>query len=248
VAKRIQAACAVSERRLIEQIEANCFALLAHLKHFAELATCLNMQQPIPAAATIATEGGYAAALAPPIELLNDDTEPIESEFVDFTRRGEVNPTGPERPLRTVCEPNFETPTEDAASALTTNLLQSPLNSCHVVSRTHAHSIGVGCGALPSKHALPIERTESILRDPRQDTFTRLAPAAVPPCAASPQPRSNARPPADPDFARADSRDNNAAPPLRANVHDRDATLLHKGRSADTLDSARRKPEKRATL
>jgi hypothetical protein len=110
-----------SVRGFRAQIEANYFALLAYLKHLAEPAT-LNMQQPIPAAATIATEGGYAAALAPPIELLNDDNEPIEPEFVDFTRRGEVSPTGPERPLRTVCEPSFEMPTEDTANALTTNL------------------------------------------------------------------------------------------------------------------------------
>jgi hypothetical protein len=140
-------------------------------------------------------------ALAPPIELLNNDTEPIEPELVDFTRGGKVSPTGPERPLRTVCESSFETPTKDAANTLTTNLLQSTLNGCYVATRIHAHSIGVGSRALPSRHALPIERTEFILRDPRQDRFKRLAPAADPPCAAIPRPRSNARPLADPDFA-----------------------------------------------
>lgn len=56
-------------------------------------------------------------ALSPPIESLNDDTtEPIEPEFVDFPHRGEINPTGQKRLVRTVCEPNLETP-KNAANA-----------------------------------------------------------------------------------------------------------------------------------
>jgi hypothetical protein len=77
------------------------------------------MQQPMPVATIIVVDGGYAAALAPPIELLNDDTEPTAHEFVDFTPRSKVSPTGTERSLRTIHEQSFETPMEDAAWALT---------------------------------------------------------------------------------------------------------------------------------
>jgi hypothetical protein len=111
--------------------------------------------------------------------LLNEDTESTADEFIDFTPRGEGNLTGPERPLRTVYEPSFETPTEDAANALTTNLSQSPLNGCYVINQTHAHSIGAESITLHYRQALPTKRTKSILLDLRQDIFTRLAPGHV---------------------------------------------------------------------
>jgi hypothetical protein len=46
---------------MAEQIDAIYFVLLSHLRHLAETATCLKMQQTIPVSAIIAAEGGYAA-------------------------------------------------------------------------------------------------------------------------------------------------------------------------------------------
>jgi hypothetical protein len=48
-----------------------------------------NQQQSIPLNATIATEGGKAAP-EPPIDMLNNDPELHEPEFVDFAAYGKI--------------------------------------------------------------------------------------------------------------------------------------------------------------
>jgi hypothetical protein len=61
----------------------------------------------VPLDATIATEGGKAAQ-DPHIDLLNDDPELREPEFVDFLTYGKVIPTGLERPpAATLTNPAF---------------------------------------------------------------------------------------------------------------------------------------------
>jgi hypothetical protein len=52
-----------------------------------------NPQQSIPPDATIATEDGKAAH-EPPIDMLNDDPELREPEFVDIATYGKFIPTG----------------------------------------------------------------------------------------------------------------------------------------------------------
>jgi hypothetical protein len=50
-----------------------------------------SQQQSIPADASPATEGGKEAR-EPRIDLLHDDLEPTESEYVDFAYYHNVNP------------------------------------------------------------------------------------------------------------------------------------------------------------
>jgi hypothetical protein len=76
-----------------------------------------NQQRSIPHDAAIATEGGKAAQ-EPPIDMLNDDPELLESEFVDFAAYGNVIPIGLERPPRDRDEPRLWTLTGDTARFL----------------------------------------------------------------------------------------------------------------------------------
>jgi hypothetical protein len=75
--------------------------------------TSSTQQLSIPPGTT-EPEGGNEA-LEPPIDLLNDDSDPPEDEFVDFVAYGESIPTHTSRPLRDVCDPKLWTPTEDTA-------------------------------------------------------------------------------------------------------------------------------------
>jgi hypothetical protein len=60
--KQIQATCVAFEHsRMGEQIDTIYFVLLSHLRHLAETATCLKMQQTIPVSPIIAAEGAYTA-------------------------------------------------------------------------------------------------------------------------------------------------------------------------------------------
>jgi hypothetical protein len=76
-----------------------------------------NQQHSIPPDATIATEGAKAAH-EPPIDLLNDDPELHEPEFVDFAAYGKVIPAGLERPPRDIDETRLWTLTDDTGRFL----------------------------------------------------------------------------------------------------------------------------------
>jgi hypothetical protein len=76
-----------------------------------------NQEQSIPPDATIATEGGEAAH-EPPIDMLNDDPELHEPEFVDFAAYGRVILAGLEQPPRDIDEPRLWTLTDDTARFL----------------------------------------------------------------------------------------------------------------------------------
>jgi pyruvate dehydrogenase complex dehydrogenase (E1) component len=56
-----------------------------------------NQQQSTPHDATFAPEGGKAGH-APLVDMLNDDSELYEPEFVDFSTYGKVIHAGLERP------------------------------------------------------------------------------------------------------------------------------------------------------
>jgi hypothetical protein len=86
--------------------------------------TFTDQQQSIPADATPATEGGKAAH-EPPIDLLDDESDPSASDFVDFAYYGEVIPAGLERPPRDVDEPRLWILTDDTARALSDKRTQS---------------------------------------------------------------------------------------------------------------------------
>jgi hypothetical protein len=79
-------------------------ALLVKLQQTTVTPAFTDQQLSIPADATPATEGGKAGP-EPPIDLLDDETEPSASDFVDFAYYGEVIPAGLERPTRDVEEP-----------------------------------------------------------------------------------------------------------------------------------------------
>jgi hypothetical protein len=76
-----------------------------------------NQQQSTPLNAAIATEGGKEAQ-EPPIDLLNDDPELLQPEFVDFTAYGRVILAGLERPPRDIEEARRWTVTDDTARFL----------------------------------------------------------------------------------------------------------------------------------
>jgi hypothetical protein len=116
-AEHIRTAVLASEQGITEQFLAANVALLAELQQSTATPATTDQQQSIPADAIPATEGGKAAP-EPPINLLDDETEPTASEFVDFTYFGEVIPAGLERPPRDVEEPRLWTLTYDTARAL----------------------------------------------------------------------------------------------------------------------------------
>jgi hypothetical protein len=115
--KQIQSAVSALDLRLAEQIQASNTALLAQLERLTSLPVLTNQQQSIPPDATIATEGGKAA-LEPPIDLLNDDPELHEPEFVDFAAYGKIILAGLEHHPRDIDEPRLWTLTNDTARFL----------------------------------------------------------------------------------------------------------------------------------
>jgi len=115
--EQIQSAVSALELRLAEQIQASNTALLAQLERLTGPTELPNQQQSIPPDATIATEGGKAAP-EQPIDLLNDDPELHEPEFVDFASYGKIIPAGLERPPRDIDEPRLWTLTDDTARFL----------------------------------------------------------------------------------------------------------------------------------
>jgi hypothetical protein len=86
-----------------------------------------NQQHAIPHDATIANESGKAVQ-EPPIDKLNDDSERLEPEFVDFSAYGKVNHAGLERHPRDIDEPRLRTLTDDTARCLNDIISQAGCN------------------------------------------------------------------------------------------------------------------------
>jgi hypothetical protein len=122
--EQIRTAVLASEQRITKQFLVADAALFAQLQQTTATPATTDQHQSIPAVATSATEGGTAAP-EPPIDLLDDETEPTASEFVDFTYYGEVIPAGLERPPRDVEDSRMWTLTDDTARALADKRTQS---------------------------------------------------------------------------------------------------------------------------
>jgi hypothetical protein len=165
-AKHIRAAVLASEQRITEQFLAANAALLAHLKQPATTPASTDQQRSIPPDAT-PTEGGKAA-LEPPIDLLDDEPEPIVSEFVDFTYYGEVVLAGLERPPRDVEEPRLWTLTYDTARALSDKRTQSAYDEhlhigCYAIFESCANTaISEGMDTLSNGPPLSAEQTAAV--------------------------------------------------------------------------------------
>jgi hypothetical protein len=101
ISKHIQSAVSALELRLAKQIQASNTALLAQLERLTCPHVLTNQQQSIPPDATIAIEGGKADP-EPLIDLLHDDPELHEPEFVDFAAYGKIIPPGLEQPPRDI--------------------------------------------------------------------------------------------------------------------------------------------------
>jgi hypothetical protein len=123
-AEQIRTAVLASEQRITEQFLAANVALLAQLQQTTATHAFTDHQHSIPADATPTTEGGKAAH-EPPIDLLDDESDPTASNLVDFTYYGEVIPAGLERLPRDVEEPCLRTLTDDTARALSGKRTQS---------------------------------------------------------------------------------------------------------------------------
>jgi hypothetical protein len=104
--EEIQSAVSALELRLAEQIQASNTALLARLERLTGPSVLPNQQHSIPPDATIAIEGGKATH-EQPIDMLNDDPELHEPEFVDFAAYGKIIPAGLEQPHRDIDEPRL---------------------------------------------------------------------------------------------------------------------------------------------
>jgi hypothetical protein len=84
------------ELRISEQIRASSTALLAQLHRLTCPHLPTNQQQSISLDATFATGGGKAAQ-EPHINILNDDSELYEPDFVDLPTYGKLIHAGMER-------------------------------------------------------------------------------------------------------------------------------------------------------
>jgi hypothetical protein len=84
VTKLIQTAWKAFELRVFTQIKANSFAVLTQILHLTSQCACLDQEHSISLVVSTAAEGGMAA-LAPPIDKLNDDHDLPASDVVDFT-------------------------------------------------------------------------------------------------------------------------------------------------------------------
>jgi hypothetical protein len=102
--KHIQTAVSALELRISEHTHASNTALLTPLQRLTCSTVPTNQQHSIPPDATIANEGGKAAQ-EPPIDMLSDDSELLELEFVDFSAYRKVILAGIERPPRNIDKP-----------------------------------------------------------------------------------------------------------------------------------------------
>jgi hypothetical protein len=128
-------------------------ALLARLQQTTATPATVDQQRSIPADATPATEGGKAVP-EPPIDLLDDDTEPTASEFVDFASYGEVIPAGLERPPRDVEEPRLWTLTNDTARCALDDVFYNPSSSRYPVIDMLPRAV---CPRLSQRHTVRID-------------------------------------------------------------------------------------------
>jgi hypothetical protein len=167
IAERIRTAVLASEQRITEQFLAANVALLSQLQQPIATPATADQQQSIPADVTPATEGGKAA-LEPPIDLLDDETEPTASDFLDFTYYGEVIPAGLERSPRDVEEPRLLTLTDDTARALADKRTQSAYDEylhigCYAFFDSCANAaVSEGLDALSNGTPLSREQTAAV--------------------------------------------------------------------------------------
>jgi hypothetical protein len=84
--------------RISEQIQASNTTLLAQIQRLTCPLVPTNQQHSIYPDATFAIEGGKAAH-EPPIDMLNDDSELHQPEFVDFSTYEKLILAGSEHPL-----------------------------------------------------------------------------------------------------------------------------------------------------
>jgi hypothetical protein len=122
------AACETFELRISAQVKANSFTLLSRIHQLTSQSTRLDQQLSIHVVATIATHG-VMAALAPPLNSLNDDNDLPVSDVVDFTPFREV----------TVFEPSFKT-WPNAIATRSVSLLKPSLHGDKFSDNTTAHA------------------------------------------------------------------------------------------------------------
>jgi hypothetical protein len=165
--EQIRTAVFNSEQRITKQFLAANPALLAQLRPPTATPATTNQQQSIPADATSATEGGKAAP-KPPIDLLDDETDPSAADFVDFTYNIEVILAGLERPPRDVEEPRLWTLTDDTARALADKRTQLAYDEylhigCYAFFESCANAaIGDGLDTLSHGPPLSTEHTPAV--------------------------------------------------------------------------------------
>jgi hypothetical protein len=127
VTEIIQTPCEAFKLRISAHIKANSLALLTKIQKLKNQSTRLDQQLSIPGVANIAAEGGMAA-LAPPLDSLNDDHDQPASHVVDFTPFSEV----------TFFEPFKNWP--DAIATRSVFLLKPPLHGDSFRDNTTAHT------------------------------------------------------------------------------------------------------------
>jgi hypothetical protein len=165
--EQIRTAVLASEHRITEQFLAANVALLAQLHQPTATPATTSQQESTPANATPATDCCKAAP-EPLIDLLDDETEPTESEFVDFTNYNEVIPAGLERPPRDVEEPRLLTHTDDTARPLADKRTQSTYDKylhigCYAFFDSCASAaIGEGMDTQSNAPPLSTERTAAV--------------------------------------------------------------------------------------
>jgi hypothetical protein len=165
--EQTQSAVSALELRLTEQIHASNTALLAQLERLTSPHVLTNQQQSIPHVATIATKGGKAA-LEPPIDLLNDDPEIHEPEFVDFAAYGKIILAGLEQSPRDIDEPRLWTLTDDTARFLNDRKSQAGYDEylhigCYAFFDNCANAaIGEALDALSTGPPLPPEQAATV--------------------------------------------------------------------------------------
>jgi hypothetical protein len=126
-----------------------------------------NQQQSIPPDATIAIEGGKADP-EPLIDLLHDDPELHEPEFVDFAAYGKIIPPGLEQPPRDINEPCLWTLTDDTARFLNDIKSQAGYDEdlhigCYAFFDSGANAaIDEALDALSTGPPLPTEQAEAV--------------------------------------------------------------------------------------
>jgi hypothetical protein len=165
--ENIQIVVSLLELRISEHLQASNTALLAQLQPLSCPLVPTNQGQSISLDATFANDGGKAAK-EPPIDLLNDDSELHEPEFVEFSTYGKVIPAGLERPPRNIDEPRLGTMTDDTARFLNDMKSQAGYdeyihNGCYAFFESRANAaIGEALDSLSVGSPLSTEHAAAV--------------------------------------------------------------------------------------